>query len=42
MTLMQVAQQISTAGDLDHEIDIQRKDEIGELARTFANMVGII
>ncbi len=37
--LMKVAQQIGTAGDLDHEIDISRKDEIGELARTFAGMV---
>src|SRR5205085_2202555 len=25
--------------DLDHSIDIQRADEIGELARTFSNMV---
>ena len=37
--LMKVTQQIGSAGDLDHEIDIKRKDEIGELARTFANMV---
>jgi len=37
--LMKVAQQIGNAGDLDHEIDVKRKDEIGELARTFANMV---
>jgi len=37
--LMQVARQIGDAGDLEHEIDIHREDEIGELSRTFANMV---
>ena len=37
--LMGVAQQIGNSGDLDHNIDIQRKDEIGELARTFGAMV---
>jgi methyl-accepting chemotaxis protein len=37
--LMQVARQIGTAGDLDHEIDLSRHDEIGELARMFASMV---
>jgi len=37
--LMKVAQQIGNAGDLDHEIDVKRTDEIGELSRTFANMV---
>jgi methyl-accepting chemotaxis protein len=37
--LMKVAQQIGSEGDLDHEIDIKRNDEIGELARTFAKMV---
>jgi methyl-accepting chemotaxis protein len=37
--LMNVAQQIGNAGDLDHEIDVKRTDEIGELSRTFANMV---
>jgi methyl-accepting chemotaxis protein len=37
--LMAVAQQIGNSGDLDHNIDIQRKDEIGELARTFSAMV---
>src|SRR5579862_5949850 len=37
--LMRIARQIADAGDLDHEIDIQRSDEIGELARTFAKMV---
>jgi len=37
--LMGVAQQIGNAGDLDHEIDVDRDDEIGELARTFSSMV---
>jgi methyl-accepting chemotaxis protein len=37
--LMKVARQIANAGDLDHEIDFKRNDEIGELARTFASMV---
>ncbi len=39
--LMTVAHKIGNTGDLDHDIetDIQRQDEIGELARTFANMV---
>ena len=37
--LMKVAKRIGSEGDLEHEIDIRRDDEIGELARTFANMV---
>jgi methyl-accepting chemotaxis protein len=37
--LMNVAQQIGNSGDLEHTIDIERADEIGELARTFGNMV---
>jgi methyl-accepting chemotaxis protein len=42
LNLMGVAQQIGEAGDLDHEIDIQRNDEIGGLARTFAGMVNYL
>ena len=38
-SLINVAEQIGNAGDLDHEIAIQRNDEIGQLARTFSNMV---
>jgi methyl-accepting chemotaxis protein len=38
-SLINVAQQIGDAGDLDHQIDINRSDEIGQLARTFAGMV---
>ncbi len=37
--LMKVAQQIGDSGDLDHQIDIQRDDEIGQLGRTFGRMV---
>jgi methyl-accepting chemotaxis protein len=37
--LMKVTRQIGNAGDLEHNIDIQRADEIGELARTYNNMV---
>ena len=37
--LMKVTRQIGEAGDLDHEIDIKRDDEIGELSRTFGKMV---
>jgi methyl-accepting chemotaxis protein len=37
--LMQVAEQIGNAGDLEHEINIDREDEIGQLARTFTTMV---
>jgi methyl-accepting chemotaxis protein len=40
--LMQVTKQIGSAGDLDHHIDIQRQDEIGELARTFNGMVSYL
>ncbi|HUJ94783.1 MAG TPA: methyl-accepting chemotaxis protein [Terriglobales bacterium] len=38
-SLMNVSKQIGDAGDLDHQIDTSGKDEIGELARTFANVV---
>jgi methyl-accepting chemotaxis protein len=42
--LMTVAHKIGNTGDLDHniEIDTERGDEIGELARTFANMVNYL
>src|SRR5450631_4504460 len=39
INLMGVAKQIGETGDLDHEIDIERDDEIGGLARTFVGMV---
>ena len=37
--LMSVAKQIGDTGDLDHQIDVNRTDEIGQLARSFNNMV---
>jgi methyl-accepting chemotaxis protein len=37
--LMKVSKQIGDTGDLEHNIDVNRQDEIGELARTFAKMV---
>jgi methyl-accepting chemotaxis protein len=37
--LMKVAKRIGESGDLDHNIDIQRNDEIGQLGRTFGAMV---
>jgi methyl-accepting chemotaxis protein len=37
--LMNVARGIGNTGDLEHNIDLTREDEIGELARTFAKMV---
>ena len=37
--LMNVARGIGNTGDLEHNIDVTRDDEIGELARTFQKMV---
>ncbi len=37
--LIGVAREIGESGDLEHEIEIQRNDEIGALARSFAAMV---
>jgi methyl-accepting chemotaxis protein len=37
--LIGVAREIGETGDLEHEIDSKRKDEIGDLARTFSGMV---
>jgi methyl-accepting chemotaxis protein len=37
--LIKVAQQIGETGDLEHEIDIRRDDEMGQLGRTFGRMV---
>ncbi|HZQ18815.1 MAG TPA: methyl-accepting chemotaxis protein [Terriglobales bacterium] len=37
--LMLVSKQIGDAGDLDHKIDIDRADEIGQLGRSFDGMV---
>ncbi len=40
--LMKVSRQIGDTGDLEHTIDVNRQDEIGELARTFAKMVNYL
>jgi methyl-accepting chemotaxis protein len=40
--LMKVARRIGDTGDLEHNIDVNRNDEIGELARTFAKMVAYL
>jgi methyl-accepting chemotaxis protein len=40
--MITVARAISDSGDLEHEIDIERKDEIGDLARSFSNMIGYL
>jgi methyl-accepting chemotaxis protein len=37
--LIGVARDIGNSGDLDHEVDSNRQDEVGELARTFSSMV---
>jgi len=37
--LIHVAGQIGQSGDLEHNIDVHGKDEIGQLARTFDSMV---
>jgi methyl-accepting chemotaxis protein len=37
--LIGVAGEIGNSGDLEHNVDTSRSDEIGELARTFNNMV---
>jgi methyl-accepting chemotaxis protein len=37
--LMNVARGIGNTGDLEHNIDLGRDDEIGELARTFHKMI---
>src|SRR6266498_4146454 len=37
--LIKVAQQIGESGDLDHQVDFRRNDEIGQLGRTFGRMV---
>ncbi len=40
--LMQVAHQIGTAGDLNHEIDSKRNDEVGQLAGSFSTTVNYL
>jgi methyl-accepting chemotaxis protein len=40
--LMAVAGQIGESGDLGHEIDVERSDEVGALARSFSRMVSYL
>ncbi len=40
--LITVAQAISDSGDLEHRIDVDRKDELGALARSFNGMIGYL
>jgi methyl-accepting chemotaxis protein len=40
--LIGVAREIGNSGDLDQTVDINRSDEIGELAQTFNNMVAYL
>jgi len=40
--LISIARQIGDSGDLDQKVDIERQDEIGELAKTFNNMVSYL
>jgi methyl-accepting chemotaxis protein len=40
--LITVARVISDSGDLEHQIDADRKDELGDLARSFNNMIGYL
>ncbi len=40
--LIGVAEEIGNSGDLDQQVDLNRSDEIGELARTFNNMVNYL
>ena len=40
--LIKVARTISDSGDLEHEIDVDRKDEIGDLARSFNGVIGYL
>ena len=40
--LITVARAISDSGDLEHQIDVDRKDELGDLARSFDGMIGYL
>jgi len=40
--LIKASREIGETGDLDHEIDSKRKDEIGELARSFSAMISYL
>ena len=40
--LIAVARAIGDSGELEHQIDTGRKDELGDLARSFDNMIGYL
>ncbi len=40
--LIAVARAISDSGDLEQQVDIDRTDELGDLARSFNNMIGYL
>ena len=40
--LMMVAREIGESGDLDQKIDLNRKDEVGELSKTFNKMIAYL
>lgn len=40
--LITVARSISDSGELEHKIDVDRKDELGDLARSFNGMIGYL
>ena len=40
--LMMVAREIGESGDLDQKIDLDRKDEVGELSKTFNKMIAYL
>jgi methyl-accepting chemotaxis protein len=40
--LMQAAKEIGDSGDLDQKIDIDRKDEVGELSKSFNKMIAYL
>ena len=40
--LITVSRAIGDSGDLEHQIDVDRKDELGDLARSFNNMIGYL
>ena len=42
LELMNAAREIGGAGDLDQKIDIERKDEVGELSKSFNRMIAYL
>ena len=40
--LMNIAREIGDSGDLDQKIDIERKDEVGELSKSFNKMIAYL